>query len=1234
MRPHRWIAPAAVLALVAGTLSAGPPAAGSPPAGAPPAAASPQPRPAEYRITLVTGDKVRVTRQPGRPDLVVFQPTKNSRSTTAVVTRWGDHTLVVPSAAAADVRTGRLDRSLFDVGTLIAERYDDARAANLPVIVEYAGSKATANTRARTGITGALKSRPLTSLGARAAMLRRSTTFYANLPTAVRRVTLDRRVRAALDRSVPQIGVPAAWQRGLTGKGVKIAVLDTGVDASHPDLAGRVTSQDFSGSPDAGDHYGHGTHVASIAAGNGTASGGKYKGVAPEASVLNAKVLDDFGFGFESGIIAGMEWAAAQGAAVANLSLGTDQPSDGTDPVSQALNELSRTTRTLYVVAAGNNGPQQQTVGAPGAADAALTVGSNDRDGAISAFSSRGPRLNGGLKPEITAPGAEIVAARAQGTSMGEPVDDSYTTASGTSMATPHVTGVAALLAQSRPAWTPEQLKNRLIGTADPQTGSTVFEQGAGRVDADQASDGGVSVEPAAIDPGLLRWPFPSDDAVSRTITYTNLTQQPVTLRLAVQMQPGAPVPTLSTAQVTVPAGGQTTATVTVDRGSAGPGSFAGRITATPATGDPLVTIISWTAEPESYDLTVKGIDADGSRPSALLSIGRPDGGPMPDLGPFGLPLEDGTAKIRLPAGVYHVTSLFGLWATDTRRDRFSVVTTPQLRLDHDTVTTLDARKAEQIRVTVDGREDAHRRSVDVAYTRTDTDGHFVGGVGLVGATERDDVFATPAAKPSLGDQELAFGSRLEEWPYRARIRGGPAISVDDYVFGPRFTGVKSLPLVDAGTATPTELAGVRGRLALIRRTDDTGPADQAYAAQRAGAAGVLLYNPEVAGDGVAGFITNEPVAPPVTIPAMRVSRTTAAGLLARLASGPVTIVVTGIAETGYTYDVAVQWNRIPDRPVRRLQQRDFATIDESFGAHVPDAQTSEARIGITRLANVGGWMLPAFTAPYRRTSYVQTGPVQWFTTLNLDNGVGGISLKTTDQVLRSPTRTSRRFVVPVANSSQPGSGPLSTATGRAEGGLRINPCPFSYGPDVFDSCANSPGEYAISVSRDGEVIGSDAAPGLFLDVPAKAGAYRVELDAKRDFATWRYSTRIRSVWDFHSDGSQDEVMPLLFADLGVPQANLLNQVRTGKPTTITVGLRHQTGAKASPIAEPGVEISYDGTTWAPLMVRRTGTDKYAATVTHPASQAGKAPSLRITATDAADGKLVQRIDKAYGLIR
>lgn len=137
------------------------------------------------------------------------------------------------------------------------------------------------------------------------------------------KVWLDGIRRASLDRSVEQIGADKAWAAGYDGKGVKIAVLDTGIDKAHDDLKTQVVGEkNFSTSPDTADRVGHGTHVASIAAGTGATSGGRYKGVASGAKIISGKVLNDEGSGDDSSIIAGMEWAAAEGADVVNLSLG------------------------------------------------------------------------------------------------------------------------------------------------------------------------------------------------------------------------------------------------------------------------------------------------------------------------------------------------------------------------------------------------------------------------------------------------------------------------------------------------------------------------------------------------------------------------------------------------------------------------------------------------------------------------------------------------------------------------------------------------------------------------------------------------------------------------------------------------------------------------------------------------------------------------------------------------
>src|SRR6185437_6279 len=142
---------------------------------------------------------------------------------------------------------------------------------------------------------------------------------------------------------------------GYDGTGEKIAVLDTGIDATHPDFAGKILdSADFTGKGSVVDGNGHGTHVAGLAAGSGAGNPGLRRGVAPGASLLIGKVLGDDGFGSDSEVLAGMEWATDHGANVVSMSLGSG-PTDGTDPVSEAVNRLTQ-QGPLFVIAAGNGG--------------------------------------------------------------------------------------------------------------------------------------------------------------------------------------------------------------------------------------------------------------------------------------------------------------------------------------------------------------------------------------------------------------------------------------------------------------------------------------------------------------------------------------------------------------------------------------------------------------------------------------------------------------------------------------------------------------------------------------------------------------------------------------------------------------------------------------------------------------------------------------------------------------
>jgi len=310
-----------------------------------------------------------------------------------------------------------------------------------------------------------------------------------------RRVEADTTLRVTDTATDADYGAAAARTSfGLSGSGVGICVVDTGVDPNHEQIAGRtVVFKDFIGSSTTPyDDHGHGTHVMSIAAGEGTggATAGAHIGVAPGAALYAAKALDSSGSGADSGIVAAVQWCAGQGGVrVISMSLGSDAPSDGGDALSQAVDAAVGAGKVV-VVAAGNSGDDLQTVPSPGAARLAITVGAASDHSApagspyadagifLAPFSSRGPTVDGRIKPDVVGPGVTVEAAKA-GTTSG------YVTYSGTSMATPYVAGVVALGLQAVPGATPAQVASALTGTAEDwgPAGKDV-DWGAGLVDA------------------------------------------------------------------------------------------------------------------------------------------------------------------------------------------------------------------------------------------------------------------------------------------------------------------------------------------------------------------------------------------------------------------------------------------------------------------------------------------------------------------------------------------------------------------------------------------------------------------------------------------------------------------------------------------------------------------------------------------------------------------------------
>ncbi|MGW2939368.1 S8 family serine peptidase [Streptomyces sp. NPDC001156] len=1244
--------PAAVAALVVLT-TAGPATSADAAPTSPSPRATVTPGPATTRtVTLITGDKATVTANGSRRSVTsVTDP--QGRTGGAHVMTVGDDIYVYPDAALPYIASGALDEHLFNVTELLADGYDDARSDHLPLIVTY--TDAAARSRSAKTPEGARRTLTLSSIqgAAISADHAQAADFWSSLtgtPTGsagartagaaspsgrltdgIAKVWLDGKAKATLSDTTAQIGAPEVWAGGDTGQGVDVAVLDTGIDAAHPDFAGRIAAtQSFVPDEDVTDRHGHGTHVASTVAGTGAASGGTEKGVAPGASLHIGKVLDNLGNGQDSWILAGMEWAARdQHAKVVSMSLGGG-PTDGTDPLSQAVNRLSEETGALFVIAAGNSGPAPYSVSAPGAADAALTVGAVHGPGKgvdqLASFSSRGPRVgDNAIKPDLTAPGVDVLAARSQYAPEGE---GAYQTMSGTSMATPHVAGAAALLAAKHPDWTGQQLKDALVSTTSSTQRFSPFQAGSGRLDVAAAVKATLVASGIAF--AQAHYPYTPGQTVRKDVTYTNTGAEPVTVDLSLsrdQLPEG--LFTLTDTRLTVPAHGTATIGVITHLDAAQDNAaYSGLLTATGADGTVLTrTPVGVNKEGRRVTLSVTAKDRHGAALPGTLVLKDVEHNTAPKMYEID---ASGRMSLRLSPGTYSAwmnTAVPGIDGTHTLG--FAMFSAPQIDLDADRTVRFDA--ADLRKAAAFTPQPTANQFMRVDQYRTNS-GLFPFLDSYMPEYWRyDSLWVTPTPKVTKGS--YVFATRWRQVQPPLTFSAGSQ-AYDDVVIQslspklPEGTGSYRAVWAGDGSAADFREVRVRGQVAVVRRSDSVPAPDQAAAAAKAGARQLLILND---GYGKLDPWADLPDAAP--LPVASLGTDDSARLLSRIRkTGTATLKVVSHPYPRYVYDLVRHYDgAVPRDPSYRPGPGELARIDDEF-RNTKQGEAVQYREDVSVIFDSPMLIQPtAVAAQGTLTSWVSAGTdARWVSSASMrDLYQGGVarsyqSRSTTSETWFSPIQHPR-----LLNDDINWRAPYRTGDIISTSRLPAWGDSGGHGGVAWVDADTT----KISLYQGDQLLGEDfneriiSAEGLSPDpLP-----YRIVVEGKRNLPDRPYSTRTRTEWAFTSATTDYTVLtplPLVQLDYAVP-TDLSGKAH--RRTGLTVTPSQLTGAAGTgAIRTVTLEVSYDdGATWHKATLRQSG-GNWKAQLDAPAR--ARFASLRTTARDTEGNSVSQTLIRAFGL--
>ncbi|WP_129690886.1 S8 family peptidase [Gottfriedia acidiceleris] len=1218
-----------------------------------------------YTVTLVTGDVVYVEKHNDGTLVCTLQPREDGSEEPFITKSIDEGFYVIPNKATPFLAAGQLDEELFNIKKLIEYGYDDSHQESIPMIVteefgKVAPSVSEAADEAVT--TGATEKVELQSVNAVAVKTdkKHAKKFWEavdgqavtvtnkakpELTDGIKKIWLDKPVHVLLDKSVPQIGAPTAWASGYDGKGVKVAVLDTGIDPNHPDLKNVIKEEkSFIDGEDFVDHHGHGTHVASTIAGSGAASGGKMKGVAPGAELIIGKVLSNAGSGSESAIIAGMEWAVQEKADIVSMSLG-GSATDGTDPMSQAVNNLSATSNTLFVIAAGNAGSAPNTVGAPGAAEKALTVGAVDKSDFLASFSSRGPVLkNNRVKPEITAPGVGIVAARAAGTSLGTPVDANYSSLNGTSMATPHVAGAAAILKQRHPDWTGDHIKQVLTSTAvvpKPQIG--VYEQGAGRVSIPDALDATVYSSPAVVSMGAG---MVDDKPIEKIFTYVNPTDSEVTLNLTTSLTAPGFVPeadkakifTLDKSVVTVPAHGSSQVKATFNPLYGNVGNDRLVVTATPSAGvgNKIKTTIGATKTVPLVNVTINKIDRNGNPAGAFpISALNLDTGEQGSLN-----IGAGTDTIRLKPGHWSLMTYIPTTLDGVTAQNFTLVgeTNVELVYKQDKTIIMDARMGEEVKVVTP--KESESGLINVGFTQKAFTGLKVGVMFNAPGRFRQHFYAVPT-KP-VKDFEFIYQQRKFAPQIKASYDGyGGSLPVYPVMFVPKLNGNKTLKAVYIGKGSPEELSGkdVRGKLAVAIRDVTKKPGQQINAIASSGAEAVILVN-----DRPGPYSTEVFRADNVAIPAWTLGDSDGAVLIDRIANGPTNINFKGTPNSPYAYNYAtVIPGGIPAGFSEEITEENSEVVNTHYRSNKKWLHVGETNSAFRSGENITQWVEFFENAPLDREEWYSTGsksPVKemrWLHTVYPDAGKNYLG-----NTVRN--MKSAEFYAPGTKREETWMGAGLGLVG-PEKGIVGKSIAYRQGDtfnlNILEQGDSEPTHYGtfdydddvvkMRVYQDG-MLKAENKKFVNTKVPVSANPanYKITVDTSR-LDWFPLSTKTSTAWTFKSERTANgdiEHLGLLWPKYGF-DLDMENKAMRGITDHFDLSFILQSLDTPNMNGVEAAVSTDDGNTWSNTKVEKRENGHYTVTVKNPDSGY---VSIRIKATDMNGNQVEQTLIRAYAV--